>query len=261
VSTIADLVGLRGRRALVAGGAGHIGSMAVETLAELGADLAVCDIDGAGAKATADRVGGVSFEVDLRDEVATRSMIRHAAADLGGLDVLVHSAAVVGTAALSGWAVPFDEQSVDAWDEALRINLTSAFVLVQEARGRLSESGHGSVVLFGSIYSTVGPDPALYAGTGLANPAAYGVSKGGLLQLMRYLAAELAPAVRVNVISPGGIERAQPAEFRRRYEERTPLGRMATETDLKGALAFLASDLSAYVTGHELIVDGGWTIR
>jgi len=162
---------------------------------------------------------------------------------------------------MPGWSVPFAEQSVEAWDEAMRVNVTSAFVLVQEARIALQASRHGSVVLFGSIYGRVGPDPDLYAGTGLANPVAYGVSKGGLQQLMRYLAAELAPSVRVNAISPGGVERGQPVEFRRRYEQRTPLGRMATEADLKGAIAFLASDLSAYVTGHELVVDGGWTIH
>jgi NAD(P)-dependent dehydrogenase (short-subunit alcohol dehydrogenase family) len=235
--------------------------MAAETLAELGASVAVCDVDEAGARATAERVGGVALTVDLRDENSARGAVRDAINGLGGLDVLVHASALVGTSELDGWSAPFDEQTVDAWDQALRINLTSAFVLVQEARGALRESGHGAVVLLGSIYAHVGPDPEMYAGTGLANPIAYGVSKGGLVQLTRYLAAELAPRVRVNAISPGGVERGQPAEFRRRYEQRTPLQRMATEADLKGAVAFLASDLSAYVTGHDLVVDGGWLIR
>ena len=93
----------------------------------------------------------------------------------------------------------------------------------------------------------------------MANPMAYGASKGGLLQLVRYLATTLAPRVRVNAISPGGVERGQPAAFVERYTARTPLGRMATEEDVKGAVAFLASDLSAYVTGHNLVIDGGWT--
>jgi NAD(P)-dependent dehydrogenase (short-subunit alcohol dehydrogenase family) len=88
---------------------------------------------------------------------------------------------------------------------------------------------------------------------------AYSASKGGLLQLMRHLATLLAPKVRVNAISPGAIERAQPKAFRRRYAERTPLKRLGREEDLKGAVAYLASDLSAYVTGHNLVVDGGWT--
>lgn len=261
MSTVADLVRLDGRRALVAGGAGHIGGLAAETLSELGARVAICDIDEDGARTVADRVGGIAFRADLGDEEDTRQVARDAVAALGGLDVLVHAAALVGTSGLPGWAVPFEEQSVDAWDRALDVNLRSAFVLVQEARPALAQSRRGAVILLGSIYATVGPDASLYDGTGLANPIAYGASKGGLLQVMRYLAAELAPDVRVNTISPGGIDRGQPEAFRRRYEERTLLGRMATESDLKGAIAFLASDLSAYVTGHELVVDGGWTVR
>jgi NAD(P)-dependent dehydrogenase (short-subunit alcohol dehydrogenase family) len=123
----------------------------------------------------------------------------------------------------------------------------------------LIDSGHGSIVLISSIYGLVGPDMSLYEGTSMANPAGYGASKGGLLQLMRYLATVLAPDVRVNAISPGGVWRQQPGQFHDRYRSRTPLGRMATEEDLKGAAAYLASDLSSYVTGHNLVVDGGWT--
>lgn len=93
----------------------------------------------------------------------------------------------------------------------------------------------------------------------MGNPAAYGVSKGGLIQLTRWLSTTLAPSVRVNCISPGGVARGQAEEFVRRYELRTPLGRMATEDDLRGAIAYLASDLSAYCTGHNLVVDGGWS--
>ena len=99
----------------------------------------------------------------------------------------------------------------------------------------------------------------LYEGTAMGNPAAYGVSKGGLLQLMRYLSTVCAPKIRVNAISPGGVWRQQPEIFVERYVARTPLGRMAVEEDLKGAVAFLTSDLSSYVTGHNLVVDGGWT--
>jgi NAD(P)-dependent dehydrogenase (short-subunit alcohol dehydrogenase family) len=259
LSTVAELSRLDGRRALVAGGGGHIGAVAAATLAELGATVAVCDVDGDAADAVAASIGGVALAADLGDETAARDAIRDTVTTLGGLDVLVHAAALVGSSDLPGWAVPFAEQSVEAWETAVRVNVTSAFVLVQEARSALDASGHGSVVLFGSIYGRVGPDPRLYAGTGVVNPIAYGVSKGGVVQLMRYLAAELAPAVRVNAISPGGLERGQQEDFRRRYDRRTPLARMATEADLKGAIAFLASDLSAYVTGHDLIVDGGWT--
>jgi len=115
------------------------------------------------------------------------------------------------------------------------------------------------VILVSSIYGMVAPDWSLYRDTTMANPAAYGASKGGLIQLARYLATLMAPAVRVNALTPGGAWRGQPDPFHERYKARTPLRRMATEEDFKGAAAYLASDLSAYVTGQNLIVDGGWT--
>jgi NAD(P)-dependent dehydrogenase (short-subunit alcohol dehydrogenase family) len=185
--------------------------------------------------------------------------MRKVVQELGRLDILVHCAAYVGTTQAAGWAVPFEQQSVEAWEAAFRVNLTSAFVMVQEARQTLAHSGMGSVILFGSTYGIAGPDMRLYEGTDMANPAGYAASKGGVLQLTRYLATLLAPQVRVNAITPGGIRRGQPQAFQDRYVSRTPLGRMATEEDLKGAVAYLAGDLSTYVTGHNLIVDGGWT--
>ena len=141
----------------------------------------------------------------------------------------------------------------------MRVNLTSAFLLVQAARTYLKTSRSSSVIFIGSIYGLVGPDMRIYNGTEMANPAAYAASKGGLLQLARYLAAILAPDVRVNTITAGGVKRGQPESFRKGYIDKTPLKRMATEEDFKGAAAYLASDLSAYVTGHNLVVDGGWT--
>jgi NAD(P)-dependent dehydrogenase (short-subunit alcohol dehydrogenase family) len=124
----------------------------------------------------------------------------------------------------------------------------------------LKESKGASIINIGSIYGEFGPDWRLYQGTEMANPAAYGVSKGGLMQLTRWLSTTLAPTVRVNAISPGGIFRSQPQIFVERYEERTPLVRMATEDDFRGAIAYMASDLSQYVTGQVLAVDGGWSI-
>lgn len=263
--TIADLMSLRGRAALIAGGSGHIGTAMADALAELGADVALLDLtEDACARSAerlraAHRVEAVPVVADLADESALRAAVRNVVARLGRLDVLIHAAAWGGMTRAPGWAEPFERQTVPAWDAAMRVNLTSAFVLVQEAREALARSGHGSVILISSIYGLVGPDMRLYEGTEMTNPVGYGASKGGLLQLMRYLATLLAPAVRVNAISPGGLWRQQPEAFHERYRRRTPLGRMAGEEDLKGAAAYLASDLSAYVTGHNLLVDGGWT--
>lgn len=257
---------LTGRSALVTGGAGHIGLAVGETLVELGASVSIMDLDAAACRDRAKELGkiragsAVALPCDLKDEDATRGAVNKAVDQKGSLDIIVHCAAYVGTTQVPGWAVPLEEQTVEAWDAALRVNLTSAFVIVNEARQALAASGHGSVIFFGSTYGLVGPDMTLYEDTEMENAAGYAASKGGLLQLTRYLATRLAPQIRINAISPGGIWRNQPEVFHHRYKSRTPLGRMGAEEDLKGAIAYLASDLSAYVTGHNLVVDGGWTV-
>jgi len=265
--SVSDLMDLSGRGAIVTGGAGGLGFAAAQALAELGATVALLDSDAAAGAQRADDLnrlrGGSAIPIvcDLADEAATREACALAIGKLGGLHVLVHSAAFVGTTRLAGWSVPFEQQSVAAWDAGLRVNLTAAFVLAQACRGALAASGRGSIIFVSSIYGLVGSDPAVYEGTGM-NPdrvVAYSASKGGLTQMMRHLATIFAPQIRVNTISPGGIARSQPGLFQERYAARTPLKRMGAEEDLKGAFAYLASDLSAYVTGHDLLVDGGFT--
>lgn len=262
---IRDLMALTGRVALVTGGAGYIGRAVAAGLAELGATVALTDCDGPACEAAARALGErfpartLALTADLADEAAVKALPGQVAAELGGLDILVNSAAFVGDSKLSGWAVPFEEQSPDTWRKAIEVNLTAVFVLVQAARPWLETSGKGSVVNIASIYGMVGPDLGLYEGTRLGNPAAYGAAKGGLLQLTRWLACVMAPRVRVNAVTPGGVLRGQSETFVARYEARTPLRRMGTEEDMKGAVAYLAGDLAAYVTGHNLVVDGGWT--
>jgi NAD(P)-dependent dehydrogenase (short-subunit alcohol dehydrogenase family) len=265
MKSLKDLMDMKGRVALITGGTGHLGSTMAGALAELGANIAVLDLSPERCGAVAEElhrqhgVAAMPVAVDLSDMERVRLVPDTIKEHLGRLDILVHCAAYTGDTSVPGWAVPFDEQSVEAWDKALRVNTTSAFVLVQSAAQALRESGQGSVIFISSIYGLTGPDMRLYEGTGMNNAAGYAASKGGLLQLMRYLSTLLAPGVRVNAISPGGVWRNQPEAFQERYRARTPLARMATEEDFKGAIAYLASDLSAYVTGHNLVVDGGWT--
>ena len=260
-----ELMDLRGRVAVVTGGGGHLGAVLGEALAELGARIAVVDVRADAGEAAARRlreafgVDAQSLPADLAREEEVRALPAAVLDRFGRLDILVNCAALVGTSDLQGWAVAFERQSPATWRRALEINLTAPFVLAQAAASALRASGHGTVINVLSTYGLVGPDLGLYAGTALGNPAAYGASKGGLLQLTRWLATVLAPDIRVNALSPGGIERGQPAAFQERYRARTPLRRMAAEEDFKGAVAYLASDLSAYVTGQNLVVDGGWT--
>lgn len=257
---------LQGHVALITGGGGHIGAALCEALAELGATIVVLDIVDESCSDVARRiyktygVETLPLVIDLSDERAIRSVPETVLGHFGRLDILVNCAALVGTSELKGWATPFLEQSADTWRLALEVNLTAPFVLVQACAEALAASGHGSVINIGSIYGMVGPDMHLYETTAMGSPAAYAASKGGLLQLTRWLATVLAPDVRVNAITLGGVWRDQPESFHARYVARTPLRRMATEEDVKGPVAYLASDLSAYVTGHNLVVDGGWTI-
>ena len=265
MTTINALVRLKGRRALITGAAGGLGRIMAQTLAELGADLVLLDREGTPLATLADevkKVWGVDVSVrhcDLESQGEREALISDIGQE-GRLDILINNAAFVGTSGLQGWGVPFAEQSVETWRRALEVNLTAVFHLCQGLTPLLQAPGYGCIINIGSIYGEFGPDWSLYANTSMSNPAAYGASKGGLLQLTRWLATTLAPRVRVNAISPGGIARGQPAAFVARYEVRTPLGRMATEDDFRGAVAFLASDMSAYVTGQNLLVDGGWGI-
>lgn len=265
MKTIAELMSLRGRRALVTGATGGLGCAIAQSLAELGADLVLVDRPGSDYGPLSQeiekssRTSVMAFDCDLEDETARARLIERVGSERAGLDVLVNNAAFVGTSDLQGWVGPFEQQSVETWRRALEVNLTAVFHLSKGLCPALRRCGHGSIINIASIYAVCGPDHRLYEGTVMGNPAAYAASKGGVVQMTRWLATTLAPAVRVNAVSPGGIYRGQPDAFVNRYKARTPLGRMATEGDVKGAIAYLASDLSSYVTGENLVVDGGWT--
>jgi NAD(P)-dependent dehydrogenase (short-subunit alcohol dehydrogenase family) len=256
---------MSGRVALVTGGSGHIGGAMAETLAELGAGIVILDLDADRCEETAAvlrreyNVPAIACATNLADSDAVSRVGEFVREKMGRLDVVVNSAALVGSTALPGWATAFEEQSLSTWRAAIEVNVTAVFALTQTCLGLLRESGHGSIVNVASIYGVVGPDWRLYEGTSMGNPAAYAASKGALLQLTRWLSTTLAPAIRVNAITPGGVLRNTQEPFLGRYVSRVPLQRMAREDDFKGATAYLASDLSAYVTGQNIIVDGGWT--
>jgi len=266
MKSIQELMSMKGRVSLITGGAGHIGQAMAIALAELGSDLVLVDIDNARTEHVASQISeeyGVQVEIiicDLENDNDVRKIPKTITKRFGRLNVLVNNAAFVGSTDLEGWVADFGDQSIETWRRAIEVNLTAAFILTQGCRELLDDSGNGSVINIASIYGIYGPDLGLYSNTNMNNPAAYAASKGGLLQLTRWLSTVLAPKIRVNAISPGGVERGQPKSFVKRYIARTPLARMATEEDFKGAIAYLASDMSRYVTGENLIVDGGWGV-
>lgn len=266
MKSLKELMGLKGRVAVITGGAGHIGAAMAEALAELGCSICIVDRPSSklhvlSAELRAKwQIDAEAFEVDLEEEVQRIELLKKISRHFGRADILVNNAAFVGDNNLKGWGVRFEDQLIDTWRRALEVNLTAAFHLSQLLTPLLRSGGRGSIVNIGSIYGVVGPDQGLYEGTQMGNPAAYAASKGGVVQMTRWLSSMLAPEIRVNCISPGGIARGQPDTFAQRYIARTPMGRMGAEEDFKGVIAFFASDLSAWVTGQNLMVDGGWTV-
>jgi NAD(P)-dependent dehydrogenase (short-subunit alcohol dehydrogenase family) len=164
----------------------------------------------------------------------------------------------VGTSQGEGWNTTFENQSLESWERALRINLTAPFQLIQKLLPVLGGEKNSSIINVSSIYGEFAPDWKIYEGTDMSNPAAYSASKGGLLQLTRWLSTTLSPSIRINAVSPGGILRNQHPKFVAAYVEKTPLGRMATEADVVAAILFLASESSCYITGQNIRVNGGW---
>jgi NAD(P)-dependent dehydrogenase (short-subunit alcohol dehydrogenase family) len=266
VTTISELSNLKGRRALITGSTGALGRVMADTLAELGADLVLVDRPGSDfddliVSLTERWDANVECQVCDLEQQTQRTELMASLKDSGkGLNILINNAAFVGTSDLHGWGVPFEQQTVETWRRALEVNLTAIFHLCQGLTPLLKEAQGAGIINIASIYGMYGPDWSLYEGTSMNNPAAYGASKGGLIQFTRWLATTIAPNIRVNAISPGGIFRNQPETFVQRYEAKTPLGRMATEEDFRGVVAYLASDLAKYVTGQNLIVDGGWGV-
>lgn len=264
LKNLSQLADLSDRCALVTGAAGGVGEAICQALAESGCHVVLTDRDQSSLQQRVDEItahgGKASWVVtDLLDWEPATSSLRKEIDRIGRLDILINNAAFVGTSGLSGWAVPYGRQDADLWQRVLELNLTVPFRLAQLFRGQLAANHCGSIVNISSIYGMLGPDQRLYEGTTMGNPAAYAASKGGLIQLTRWLATSLPPGVRANAIALGGIERGQPETFQSAYVSRTPLGRMGCEEDVKGAIAYLSSDLSRYVTGQLLPIDGGWS--
>lgn len=263
LKTLADM---KGRIALVTGGAGFLGLAMGEALAEAGAQVIILDLDKQHSEKAAahltDKFGGehIGLPINLAEKESIATVPQFIGERFGRLDVLVNCAALVGTSGLKGWATPFKEQDIYTWEKAIEVNLTGAFFLIQQCHDLMEKSVSASIINVSSIYGVAGQKVSMYEGLGYLTPAAYAASKGGLIQLTTYLATVLAPKIRVNCISPGGIERGQEEVFSERYKKLTPLARMGCEEDFKGVAHFLASDLSAYVTGQNIIVDGGWTL-
>ncbi len=262
---ISDLFEMYGKNTLITGAAGNLGKLISSTCAELGSNLFLVDRNLEDLEILKNelknsfKVGVKVFKVNLEIEQERKLFVENLKNDLQIVDCLINNAAFVGTSNLEGWAVDFENQSLDTWRRAFEVNVTAPFHLSQLLTSLLRNSSQASIVNISSIYGYLGPDWRLYENNNLANPAAYSCSKGALIQLTKWLATTLSPDVRVNSISPGGIYRSQPEPFFSRYKNKTPMKRMAKEKDFAGAIAYLVSNASEYVTGENLVVDGGFS--
>ena len=263
-SKYSQLFDVSGKVVLITGGAGHLGAKIAEIFLELGANLILVDQNEKNLELAVGKLqrigqGKVEFIVcDLEREEQRNSLIEKYQNSEIGIDVLINNAAFVGTSEMQGWNTAFELQSIETWRRAIEVNVTAAFHLIQGLTPVLKRSSAPSIVNVSSIYGVYAPDWRMYQGTEMNNPAAYAVSKAGLIQLTKWLASLLGPKIRVNAISPGGIIRNQPANFIENYSSATSLSRMAEEEDLLGAIIFLSSTAARYITGQNLIIDGGW---
>lgn len=269
------LFSLKNKVAIVTGACGLIGREHCRALLGAGATLAAVDLSQERLDTLVTELRAelgpdstvVGIATDITDPASVELLRDRVIAELDTIDVLVNNAAIndmFESPAAAGEQSKFEHYPLDLWRKSLDVNVTGTFLCAQILGTVMARQGHGSIINVASTYGVVAPDQSLYRrpdGTqAFFKTAAYPVTKGAVISFTRFLAAYWgASGVRVNTLSPGGVENGQEEYFIRNYSERTPLRRMAQPTDYRGALVFLASDASSYMTGANLIVDGGWT--
>jgi len=265
-----ELFSLKGKTAIVTGACGLLGKQHCFALAEAGAKVIVADVDESTSKKFALELGdghmgiGLNVSTDLSVMEAKEAVLER----YGKIDVLVNNAAINDmfenpTAALE--LSKFENYPISLWKKSIDVNVTGVFLCSQIFGSVMAEAQSGSIINIASTYAVTAPDQKLYQNEKLEQTfyksAAYPTTKGAVLSFTKFLAAYWGNKnIRVNALSPGGVQNGQEDFFIKNYSNRTVLGRMGDKTDYKGAIVFLASEASSYMTGANLVVDGGWTI-
>jgi 2-deoxy-D-gluconate 3-dehydrogenase len=265
---------LTGRVAVVTGGVGLLGTEFCKTLAEAGAAIAVVDLNGPASQAVADSLTSSGYQAlalptDITQPESVNATVENVLSAYGKIDILVNSAALdpkFDPEAVNKGITPgaFEDYPLDLWNSALNVNLTGMFLMTQACVRPMIEQGKkGSIVNICSTYGLNGPDQRIYVKEGKRvafKPVYYTVTKAGVMGFTKYLAAYYAETeIRVNALTPGGVFNNHEDYFVKNYSAKTILGRMARKDEMNGALLFLASDASSYMTGNNVVVDGGWT--
>ena len=267
---ISERFDLTGRTAIVTGAAGLLGRQHCRALAEAGAQVVATDRDQTALDALAAELGcpALAVAADVADPESVRHLLAETLRHTGRVDVLVNNAAIndmVENPLAALESSRFENYPLDLWRRSLEVNVTGVFLCSQIIGAEMARAGRGSIINIGSTYGVVAPDQSLYLDPEgrqrFFKSPVYPTTKGAVLSFTRFLAAYWGKAgVRVNALSPGGVENGQDDFFVAEYSRRTPLNRMAAPQDFMGAVVFLASDASAYVTGANLLVDGGYNI-
>ena len=258
--TTKELYDLNNRCAIVTGGAGEgYGAQIVEALGEAGAQVIITSRDLRKAVSKARwykkekklKVEGRKLNLDSENNII--EFFDELNKKYKEIDILVNNAT-------QNKLISLEKISLNDWNEVFSVNITGTMILTRSIAQNMLKRKSGTIINISSIYGFLSPDQRIYGNSGLNSPLIYGITKAALIQMTRYLATYWAPYIRVNCISPGGLFNNQPSDFIEKYEDKTPLGRMAGPDDLKGIALFLASDASKWITGQNYIVDGGWSI-
>lgn len=254
------------------GGVGILGRRFCAGLAEFGANVAIADLDQAKTDELAAMIekqygiGAHGVACDVSSEASVSHMVSSVVERFGAIHILLNNAAGKSDD-LDQFFAPFEEYSLDQWRRIMAVNIDGMFLVAREVgRQMVAQGKGGSIIQTASIYGAMAPDQRIYEGSHyldrrINTPAVYSTSKAGVIGLTRYLATYWADqGIRVNTLSPGGVESGQNGIFIRNYSARIPLGRMARADEMVGALVFLASDASSYVTGQNFLVDGGLSV-
>jgi len=265
-----NIFNLKDKIAIITGGAGLLGNEYAKALVSCGASVAIVDTDEIKINKLKTllqekfnaRVLGLVADISKKEEA--EKMVKEAIAIFGKIDILINNAGVSGKFESGNIAPLFENYPQEEWDKAWAVNVTGMFLCAQAAGREMIKSGGGVMVNISSIYGVVAPDQRLYNKEGELNfvkPVSYSVTKSAILNLTRYLAAYWGGKnIRVNTLTPGGVFDNQDTAFVQKYNNKTPLGRMANPDDMVGPMLFLVSDASKYMTGANLVIDGGQTI-
>lgn len=264
-----ELFSLKDKVAIVTGALGLIGRNHCHALADAGANVVVCDLDELKCKEFASTLSTKSFGVgaDITVKSSVENLRDKTLNEFGKIDILINNAAIndmFENPLAAAEQSMFENYPLEMWQKSLDVNITGTFLCSQVIGKEMAKAGKGSIINVASTYGLVGPDQSIYkkpnGSQSFYKSPAYPATKGAIVNFTRFLAAYWGnKGVRVNTLTPGGVENNQDEYFVKNYSAKTPLGRMAYPSEYKGAIIFLASDASSYMTGANLIVDGGWT--